>query len=155
MIDNFRLQFVLKSSLQSAKMEESRRLRFPMKHYKDIESDDSFDMAVEWMRHGNLEKAVRFLNRSIELNPNFTYAYIVLARALASQKRFSDAVHALKRASRMDPRFPRLNYLMAKYAYKNGDYKGALAHIDRAIDLDAEELYILAREIIENTSRNG
>ena len=126
-----------------------------MKHYDDIESDDSFDMAVEWLRLGNVEKAVGHLNRSIELNPHFTYAYIALARAFASQKKFTDAVHTLKRATRVDPGFARLRYLMAKYAFKNGDYRSALGHIDRAIDLDDTELHRLAREIIEGRYRHG
>ncbi len=126
-----------------------------MKHYEDIESDDSFDMAVEWMRQGNLEKAERHLNRSIELNPRFTYAYIALARVYASQKRYSDAVHVLKRATRIDPEFSRLRYLMAKYAYRNGDYRSALGHIDRAMETDASELYRLARDIIEGRYRGG
>lgn len=126
-----------------------------MKHYEDIESDDSFDMAVEWMRHGNLEKAVRHLARSIELNPHFTYAYIALARAFASQKKYTEAVHTLKRATRIDPGFSRLRYLMAKYSYRIGDYRSALGHIDRAIAIDGSELYHRAREIIEGRFRSG
>ncbi|MBN2160879.1 MAG: tetratricopeptide repeat protein [Spirochaetes bacterium] len=119
-----------------------------MKHYDDIEADDCYDMAVEWMKQGNPDKAADCLNRAIDLNPNFIYAYVMLARACASKKKYSDAVHVLKRASRVDPAFDRLQFLMAKYAYKNGDFKSALKFIDRAIEIDAKELYLLAREVI-------
>src|SRR4030042_1665200 len=121
-----------------------------MKHYDDIEADDCYDMAVEWARHGNSEKAVHCLERAIDLNGNFMYAYIALARIFAAQKKFSDAVHILKKATRIDPAFDRLHFLMAKYAYKNGDYKSAMICINKAIEIDDKELYLLAREIIED-----
>jgi tetratricopeptide (TPR) repeat protein len=127
-----------------------------MKHYDDIEADDCYDMGVEWIRHGNFEKALASLNRAIDLNPHFIYAYIALARVYATQKKFSDALQTIKKASRMDPAFDRLQYLMAKYAYKNGEYKYALHCIDRAIVLDGDEkeLYVAARELIEQGYRN-
>lgn len=120
-----------------------------VKHYDDIEADDCYDLGVEWMKHGNIEKAVDCLNRAIGLNPNFIYAYVMLARAHASRKKYTDAVHVLKRASRLDPAFDRLQFLMAKYAYKNGDYKSALTFINRALEIEEKELYLLARGVIE------
>ena len=120
-----------------------------MKHYEDIEADDCYDMAVEWIRHGNFDKAVHYFTRAIELNQYFIYAYIALARTYATQKKYTDAVPILKKATRFDPAFDRLHYLMAKYAYKNGDYKNALISIDRAIEMDEKDLYREAREMIE------
>jgi tetratricopeptide (TPR) repeat protein len=120
-----------------------------MKQYDYIEADDCYDMAVEWMRNGNIEKAVTYFNRTIELNPRFTYAYIMLARSHAVKKNFTDAVHILKKASRLDPEFDRLPFLMAKYAYKNGDYKNALLFIDKALEIDENELYLQTKQIIE------
>jgi tetratricopeptide (TPR) repeat protein len=119
-----------------------------MKSYDYIEADDCYDMAVAWIRNGNIEKCLERLNRAIELNPCFIYAYIALARVHARQKKYADAVHALKRASRIDPNFDRLFYLMAKYAYKNGDLKNALIYIDRALSLDRNALYELARDFV-------
>ena len=125
-----------------------------MKHYEYIESDDCYDMAVEWLRHGNFEKAVEYFNRAIDLNPNFIYAYISLARAYATKGKFTESILALKRASRIDTVFDRLPYLMARYAYKNGDFKGALAFILRAIELDEKPLYVMARELFEESYRS-
>lgn len=130
-----------------------RRGQDVMKQYDYIEADDCYDMAVEWLRNGNIEKAVAYLNRTIELNPRFSYAYIMLARTHAIKKNFTDAVHILKKASRMDPEFDRLPFLMAKYAYKNGDYKNALLFINKALEIDEKELYLLAKEIIEGMYR--
>jgi len=124
-----------------------------MKHYDDIEADDSFDMGVEWMQLGNLDKALIYLNRAIDLNPKFIYAYIALSRLFARQNKFSEAIQILKRASRVDPSFDRLPYLMAKYAYKNGDFKQSLQCIDRALAINDTELYEQARSIMERGFR--
>jgi tetratricopeptide (TPR) repeat protein len=121
-----------------------------MKNYDYIEADDYFDMAVGWIRSRNYEKALNYLNRTIDLNPNFIYAYIALGRVYALQKRFPDAAHALKRATRLDPEFDRLYYLAAKYFYKNGDFKNALIYINRALAIDDKALYKLTRYYIEN-----
>ncbi len=123
-----------------------------MKHYDDIEAEDLFDMAVEWLRRGNLEKAEEQLRRVIELNRNFIYAYMTLARVYGRARRYSDAVHALKRASRVDPDFDRLNFLMAKYAWRGGDVRGALAALDRAIELSDNPLYPAARDYMRGNA---
>lgn len=126
-----------------------RRGQDVMKQYDYIEADDCYDMAVEWMRNGTMEKAIAYFNRTIDLNPRFTYAYIMLARSHAAKKNFTEAMHILKKASRMDPEFDRLPFLMAKYAYKNGDYKNALLFINKALEIDEKELYLLTKQIIE------
>lgn len=120
-----------------------------MKQYDYIEADDSYDMGVAWMRNGNIDKAIACFNHAIDLNQRFTYAYIMLARAHASKKNFTEAVHVLKKATRQDPGFDRLPFLMAKYSYKNGDYKNALLFIDKALEIDGKDLYLLAKGVIE------
>ena len=124
------------------------RFNAAMRNYDYIEADDCYDMAVAWIRSGNIEKGVERLNRAIDLNPCFIYAYITLARAYALKKKYSDAVHALKRAAWIDPAFDRLHFLMAKYAYRNGDHKSALIFIERALSIDRKMLYELTKEFI-------
>lgn len=113
-----------------------------------IEADDTFDMAVEWFRGGNHAKAESCLKHTIELNPRFIYAYVILARLYGVQKRYADAVHVLKRASKLDPDFDRLNFLMAKYARRAGDFKTALSSIDRALAVTDEPLYRMVRDFL-------
>ncbi len=123
-----------------------------MKHYEYLESEDSYEMAEEWLRRRDLEKAEFYFKRAIELNPNFIWSYVSLARIYARRKDFSRAVQVLKKASKADPEFHRLHYLMAKYAYKAGDYPHALRHIDHAIAQSAEPLYVKSRQVIEDGS---
>jgi len=119
------------------------------KHYNDIESEDLYDMAMQWAAQGFTDKAIGLIKQSIELNPNFIGAYIDLAKLYAKKRHYNDAFHVLKKASKIDTKFHRLNYLMAKYAYKNGDYIAAKKYIERAIELSPEKLYVAAQKIIK------
>ncbi len=122
-----------------------------MRNYNYIESEDYYDMAIEWIHNKEFEKAIDCLKRAISLNPNFIYAYITLSKTLARQKKYSDSIHILKRASKIDPGFDRLNFLMAKYAYKGGDYPTALKYINLAIEKSSNPLYLKSKEIIMRT----
>ncbi len=119
-----------------------------MKPYDDIAAEDYYDMALEWIRAKNPEKARDCLKKTLELNPRFIYAYVTLAEVLSAQGNYGEATHVLKKASKLDPDFDRLNFLMAKYSFKGGDYPSALRSIDRAIDTRPERLYLKSREVI-------
>ena len=119
------------------------------KHYDDLESEDLYDMAMQWASQGFTDKAIVLIKQSIELNPNFIGAYIDLAKLYAKKLHYNDAFHILKKASKIDTKFHRLNYLMAKYAYKNGDYISAKKYIERAIELSPEKLYVAVQKIIK------
>ncbi|HNR87299.1 MAG TPA: tetratricopeptide repeat protein [Spirochaetota bacterium] len=126
-----------------------------MRNYDDIESEDCYDMAVEWLHARDYEKAIDCLKRSIALNPNFVYAYVTLAQAQARSGRLSSAVDTLLHALRVDPAFDRLHWLIAKYAHKRGDIPTALAHVNAAIDMTGSPLYLRGREIILNARKRG
>lgn len=118
------------------------------REYEYIESEDNYEMAVEWIREGQYGKAVDCLKKSIALNPNFIYAYVTLAEAHAKLNGYSEAFHILKKASKVDPDFDRLNYLMARYAFKEGNYPASLKSIDRAIEISPLPLYLKSRKVI-------
>lgn len=122
--------------------------------YKYFESEDLYDMACEWIKQKNYEKAGDYLKKSIALNPNFIYAYITMARILARQKKYQDAIHYLKNASKLDPAFDRLYFLMAKYAYRLEDYKNAIRFVDTAMDYNPLMLYEKAKDIIKKKYRS-
>lgn len=117
--------------------------------YDYLESEDSYEMAVEWIARGDLEKAEALLKKSVLLNPHFIYAYITLAGLHARRKRYSDAIGVLRRALREDPSFHRLHYLIAKYAYRMNNGPLARRHIRAAREsAPAEELYRRAAKVI-------
>jgi len=117
--------------------------------YDYMESEDSYDMALEWAARGDYEKAEAHFKKAIELNPRFIYAYVSLSELHARRGRYSDAIGVLKRASREDPSFHRLHYLIAKYAYKMNNVQLAHRHILAAREAaPEEELYRRAARII-------
>jgi len=119
-----------------------------MKHYDDIAAEDYYEMGVEWIKAGNPDKARDCLRKSIELNHNFIYAYVTLSEVLAGQGSYGEAVHVLKKASKLDPDFHRLYFLQARYSYKEGNYPTALRAIDRAIEAAPTRLYRKSRDVI-------
>ena len=125
-----------------------------MDSYRYIESDDFYDLGCQWLLNKNRQKGEDCLLKALELNPCFIHAYIVLAGLYARQRRFRDSVHLLKKATRHDPDFDRIHFLMARYAYKNEDYVNARMFISRAIDINPRELYLLYREAIEEKYRS-
>jgi tetratricopeptide (TPR) repeat protein len=119
-----------------------------MRPYDDIAAEDYYEMGLEWVRAKNPDKARDCLKRCIELNPNFIYAYVTLSEVLAGGGDYGEAAQVLKKASKLDPGFGRLNFLQAKYHYRAGDYPSAMRAIDRAIDTAPERLYHRSRAVI-------
>lgn len=122
--------------------------------YRFSESEDYYDMACEWIKQKNTDKAEEYLKRAISLNPNFIFAYITLSGLYIKSRKYHDAISLLKKASKADPSFDRLYYLMAKYAFKENDLKASLKFIDQALDYNPSRLYLKAREIIMNKYRS-
>lgn len=120
-----------------------------MKNYRYEEADDCYDMGYEWLTRGHPDKAEDLLKKAIELNPEFVYSYITLADAMSRMKRFGDAVSVIKRATRVDPDFDRLYFLMAKYSFKRGDFPAALKWINIAYDMNPSRLHLLSLSTIK------
>ncbi len=124
-----------------------------MRHYEYNESEDNYEMALEWLSRKDYEKAVARIRRALELNPNFIYAYITLAEAYMRMRNYPEAIAAIKKARKNDPGFHRLDYLLAKYAFKAGDFPLAVKAIERAVEKSPEALYLKARERIRRAGR--
>mgnify|MGYP005843384297 CR=1 FL=1 len=118
--------------------------------YDYIESEDCYEMAMEWIARGDAEKAEINLKKAVALNPHFIYAYVTLAELYARKRRYSDAIGILRRASREDPEFHRLHYLIAKYAYKMNNGPLARKHIRAAREAAPDEkLYRRAAKVLD------
>lgn len=124
-----------------------------MRHYEYNESEDSYEMALEWISRKDFEKAIARIRHAIELNPNFVYAYITLAETYVRMKNYPEAVAAIKKAQKIDPGFHRLDYLLARYAFKAGDLPLAARAIERVVEKSPEALYLKARERIRRAGR--
>lgn len=119
-----------------------------MKHYDDIAAEDYYEMGYAWARARNFAKAKECLMRTIEMNPHFIYAYVTLSEVLSAMGDYEEAAHILKKASKLDPAFHRLEYLQARCHYKDGNFPAALRAIERAISNSPQKLYIKSKEVI-------
>lgn len=112
-----------------------------MKKTDFIEADDYYDIACQWMKEKEWDKAISSLKHVIDLNNNFIYAYIDLAAAYAAQRDYHAAAAVLKKAIKSDPGFDLLHYNLAKYLYRNGEVVSALKSIEKAAELNNIDLY--------------
>ncbi len=119
-----------------------------MKHYDDIAAEDYYEMGYAWAQTKNFTKAKECLAHAIEMNPHFIYAYITLSEVLSTMGNFDEAAHVLKKASKIDPAFHRLEYLQARCHYKDGNYPAALRAIERAISSSPQKLYTKTKQLI-------
>ena len=121
------------------------------REYQYLESEDFYEMALQWIEQNNLEKAESCLKRTLELNENFIYAHITLAEVYGKLGTLHDAIRVLKKAFSIDSEFDRLPYLIALYANEAGDTIASLKYIARAIALNPDPLYLGFQEQVRGS----
>jgi adenylate cyclase len=91
-----------------------------------------------------LEPAITEARRAVELNPNFSTAYVPLGNALMVSGRPAEAIPCFETAIRLSPIDPR-NHIyfshLAEAQLGNRDYDAAVVAAERAIDLKSDYAY--------------
>jgi serine/threonine protein kinase/Tfp pilus assembly protein PilF len=89
-----------------------------------LEIDDSFGEAYAvlafcvFLSDWNWLDAEYFVNRAIELAPNYSFVHECLSNFLCAQGRFEEAIYEIERAEELDPVSPRAK-LMTAWTYYN------------------------------------
>ena len=91
---------------------------------------------------GNYKKAIEYADKSIDLNPNYTEAYMLKGDMLASFGYFDKAYNQYEKANTVDSRIPQLHYNMGNCLIYMGKKDKALEQMGEAIAIDPN--YILA-----------
>jgi tetratricopeptide (TPR) repeat protein len=86
------------------------------------------------LRSGQNDRAEETLRESLELDPLFTRARVILSEILGQQGRHSESVEILSAAPEAASRDPELQKRLALELHRTGDFAGALAAIDRVLD---------------------
>lgn len=86
------------------------------------------------IRSGQTERAEETLRESLELDPLFTRARIILSEILGQQGRHAESVEVLASAPEATDRDPELQKRLALELHRVGDFPGALAAIDRVLE---------------------
>jgi len=108
---------------------------------KALELDESLaegHAELGWLeaRAGNLDVAVRSLERALELNPGLTFAYMVLGRVHYCTERHAEAQATMLRALHIDPLSMIIHTAVGDSLYYARRYEESVAYYRRAIELD-------------------
>jgi len=98
--------------------------------------------AIMEIDKGNYKKAIEYSDKSIDLNPNYTEAYMLKGDIMASFGYFDKAYNQYEKANTVDSRIPQLHYNMGNCLIYMGKKEKALEKMGEAISIDPN--YILA-----------
>ena len=121
---------------------------------KYLEAENKYDKAEDAVRRSDLHSAQILLREVIELNPNFSYAYILLARVYWKSGLNDKAKKILEKCIAIDRSFGYSYYLLAKYTRADKDVALSDEYISRGLknSPDDDRLQRIQR-IIKNIRR--
>jgi DNA-binding winged helix-turn-helix (wHTH) protein/tetratricopeptide (TPR) repeat protein len=93
---------------------------------------------VQLFHDWNWSEAERAYKRAIQLNPNYSSAYLFYAWLLLTQGRFDEALYSLRQAQRIDPGSLTLKTVMGLPYYYRRQPERALEHYEQALEMEAD-----------------
>lgn len=103
-----------------------------------------------WSAMGNcfsLQKehdtAIKFLQRAIQLDPDFTYAYTLLGHEYVLTEELDKGMSCFRTAIRLDSRHYNAWYGIAMISYKQENYQMAEKHFLRALQINPKHSVLL------------
>jgi Tfp pilus assembly protein PilF len=129
----------LTSSIKLA--EDIQQLLFDQRKLSDFTSSELAsrlqNMAIFFCQHGMAAIATDFLSKAIDLYPDESSFYAILAKTLLSQNQHDNATIALKEALRRNPKNPEIWRIAAQITCKLGEYKEAIKCIEHIFEADS------------------
>ncbi len=110
-------------------------------------------LSVMTRRHA---RALAAAQRAIDLNPNFALGYFALGESRIFMGLFSETIDPMMRCLRLTPRDPFASFyisLIALAHYHLGDYKQAVAHLEKA--LQRRRIYVVMRTLVATLGQLG
>lgn len=102
--------------------------------YDQFESYPRMARAFELIRAGQLDAAADWLQAAIEEDPRNLAAIVQLAELRLRQDRPAEALPLAERAIAIEPGNPKVQWLLARARAAVGDYGGALAAVEHALE---------------------
>ena len=115
-----------------AKLEEMEQL-LPESYYL------SFYRGKSYFNNGNFDRAIIAFDRALEQNPeqeDLPYIYSYKGHSLKDLQRYDEAISILQQGCREDDERPDLYNLLGFCYFKKDDFKTAISHFERAVDLN-------------------
>jgi tetratricopeptide (TPR) repeat protein len=112
-----------------------------------LEAEELFEDAEEALEQHDTAAAEKILRTVVEKNPNFSFAYRLLAEIVAANTRYPEAIRILDLCLKNDSGYSYASYLSAKYRFRSGDTDTAARFLSKARSLDPHSrLYALAEK---------
>ncbi len=120
-----------------------------------IKSGTEWDMAQQQFLAGDLSKALKSVNRSIEINDKVAKAHSLRGRILAELGQLEQAVASFERAIETDAAFVEAHYYLGVLHERFNDSDTALQHYEAAAALAPEEAQytVAAAEVLIDQNR--
>lgn len=93
--------------------------------------------------HKEHDTAVKFFERSIQVNPNFSYAYTLLGHEYVFTEELDKAMSCFRNAIRVDPRHYNAWYGLGMIYYKQEKFSLAEVHFRRALLINPQSSVLL------------
>lgn len=89
------------------------------------------------------EAAIRFLQRAIQVDPDFAYAHTLLGHEYAATEELDKAMTCFRRAILVDPRHYNAWYGIGMIYYKQESFSMAETHFKRALEINPQSSVLL------------
>ncbi|MBU46781.1 MAG: hypothetical protein CMD28_05050 [Flavobacteriales bacterium] len=100
----------------------------------------NFDKAVKYNKQGNIEKSIKYANKALEKNPDWSQPNLLLASIYANKRQIKSAAdYLLKVYNENDPDDKKGIEQLAKLYYSNGFYDEALFYLQKIEGLDTTQ----------------
>jgi tetratricopeptide (TPR) repeat protein len=110
-----------------------------------IKSGTEWQMAHQQFLAGDLEKSLKTVDRSIELNPKVAKSHVLRGRVMLEKSRLEEARAEFLKAQELDPKFVEAAYYLGIVYERVNEYDQALASYRQAMELDPSSAqYVVA-----------
>ena len=92
-----------------------------------------------YFNNGNFDRAIIAFDKALEQNPeqeDLPYIYSYKGHSLKDLQRYDEAISVLQQGCREDDERPDLYNLLGFCYFKKDDFKTAISHFERAVDLN-------------------
>jgi tetratricopeptide (TPR) repeat protein len=110
-----------------------------------LKSGTEWQMAMQHYQAGDLEKAIKSVDRSLALNPEVAKSHVLRGRILLEMGRLEDARLSLAQAEKLDPNNVDAQYFQGILAERTGQGDQALTRYLKCAELDQSNVqYVIA-----------
>ena len=99
-----------------------------------------FSVGCQLELDGNIEEAVEYYKKAIELDPHAPQVYLALANALYRIKRFEEGINYATEGLSISPDNVELNEIIAVGYIGRGDLKRAIHFYEKVLQMESEEI---------------